>query len=379
MYTPSKRIEYLDSIRGLAALFVLLSHTVGAFAWSDNYCRFFALPFVSICFNGPEAVAMFFLLSGFVLARPYIPDESSGRVVRRIFLPTFYLRRFIRIWLPWFFVFLLSILARKLFFSQPPTVPPITAWLSHFWHAPLTLGDFLRQCVFQLHDAKRLLLNQDWSLGVELKGSILVPLFIFLSIRKRTPFLWMVSVFFLVCVGTGHYYIIFIAGVLIARFEKRLDTVFAESSPPARLGIFLVGLTFYQGLGFLTQSLGDDPWVTKVGWLITGSGCAVILISALGSSFIQKLLLHPWLVLLGRISYSVYLLQFIFILCLLPEMISLLNRLGIFQEIILCPATILTSVVATVISSLTVYRVVELPAIALGHNLTKRVQARFEK
>jgi peptidoglycan/LPS O-acetylase OafA/YrhL len=358
---------------------VLLSHTVGAFAWSDNYCRFFALPFVSICFNGPEAVAMFFLLSGFVLARPYIPDESSGRVVRRIFLPTFYLRRFIRIWLPWFFVFLLSILARKLFFSQPPTVPPITAWLSHFWHAPLTVGDFLRQCVFQLHDARKLLLNQDWSLGVELKGSILVPLFIFLSVRKRMPLLWMVAVFFLLCVGTGHYYIIFIAGVLIARFEKRLGTVFAERSLPARLGIFLAGITFYQGLGFLTQSLGDDPWGTKAGWLITGSGCAVILISALGASFIQKLLLHPWLVLLGRISYSVYLLQFVFILCLLPEIVFLLNRLGIYQEIILCPAIILTGIVATVISSMAVYRVVEIPAIALGHNLTKRVQARFEK
>jgi peptidoglycan/LPS O-acetylase OafA/YrhL len=379
MYTPSKRIEYLDSIRGLAALFVLLSHTVGAFAWPVSYGRVLTLPFISIFFNGPEAVAMFFLLSGFVLARPYIPDDPPITPVRKIFLPTFYLRRFIRIWIPWFFVFILSILARKLFFTQPPTAPPISTWLSQYWHAHLTAGDFLRQCVFQLHDPRRWLLNQDWSLGVELKGSILVPFFIFLSVRKRLPFLYLVAGYFLLLVGTGHYYIIFILGVLIARFEKRLAKLFAERARGARLAILLVGLTLYQGATFFTQLTRENPWGIKLGWLITGVGCALILVCALGSSVIQRALLHRTIVLLGRISYSLYLLQFIIILCLLPDIIWALNHFGIYANAILFPITMLASVAATVICSLAMYKFVEAPVIAFGHAATKRIQARFKK
>lgn len=37
MYSESKRVEFLDSIRGLAALFVLLSHITGTFAWPPAY------------------------------------------------------------------------------------------------------------------------------------------------------------------------------------------------------------------------------------------------------------------------------------------------------------------------------------------------------
>ena len=379
MYTPSKRIEYLDSIRGLAALFVLLSHATAAFVWPECYTKVWTVPFISICFDGPGAVAMFLLLSGFVLSRPYIPEDSRSQPVRKVFLPTFYLRRFIRIWAPWFFVFILSLLSRKLFFTQPTTVPPISRWLSQFWHAPMTVSDFLRQCIFQLHDPTKLLLIQDWSLGVELKGSILVPLFIYLSVRKRLPFLWLIAGFFLLFIATGHYYIIFIIGVLIARFEKRLMVLFTDRARGVRLVIFLAGLTLYQGLKFFPQLMGGNQWGTKLGWLISGVGCALVLICALGSSAIQRVLLHRTIVLLGRISYSLYLLQFIIILCLLPDIVYALNQLGIHANAILFPTTVLASVIATVLCSIAMYQFVEVPVIAFGHAATKRIQARFDK
>jgi hypothetical protein len=72
MYSQPKRIEFLDSIRGLAALFVLLSHTIGAFAWPASFFAMARWPFISILFDGKAAVAMFFVLSGYVLAKPYV-------------------------------------------------------------------------------------------------------------------------------------------------------------------------------------------------------------------------------------------------------------------------------------------------------------------
>jgi len=114
MYSQQKRIEYLDSIRGLAALIVLLSHVGGAFEWPGIFFAVMNWPFLYILFNGKEAVAMFFILSGYVLSKPYMDNKLTHS--RKIFLPTFYLRRFIRIWSPWFFVFIISILAQKFLF-----------------------------------------------------------------------------------------------------------------------------------------------------------------------------------------------------------------------------------------------------------------------
>jgi peptidoglycan/LPS O-acetylase OafA/YrhL len=48
MYSQPKRMEFLDSVRGLAALIVLLSHTLGVFAWTSNYLYVLDLPFVNI-------------------------------------------------------------------------------------------------------------------------------------------------------------------------------------------------------------------------------------------------------------------------------------------------------------------------------------------
>ncbi len=125
MYTETKRVEYLDSIRGLAALFVLLCHTAKAFEWPPNYVSLLNLPFVYILFDGKAAVVMFFVLSGYVLSKPYVVSPTT---TRKIFLPTFYLRRFMRIWIPWFFVFLCSLIACKIFFALPTTEPPVTKW-----------------------------------------------------------------------------------------------------------------------------------------------------------------------------------------------------------------------------------------------------------
>jgi peptidoglycan/LPS O-acetylase OafA/YrhL len=355
MYSPSKRIEFLDSIRGLAALFVLLGHTMGAFDWPASFIAKAHWPFIAILSAGVEAVAMFFLLSGYVLSKPYV---ETGPATRRIFLPTFYLRRFLRIWPPWFFAFIASIFAKNILFFHPATQPAVTSWLGRFWNAPLTVQDFFRQCVFQLHDATRLLLNQDWSLGVELKGSALIPLFLICARRKNLWLIFLVAVLLLIFAGTGHYYVTFIIGVLVAQYESYWITRVVRLGRAARAALLIGGLLLYQGYDFFLAVFQDTPSVLKYkyGWVVTAIGCALILISVLGSQTLQRTLNCKPIAFLGRISYSVYLLQFIVILCLLPPLVAMFNQLGITQPLFLFPLTMIASVAATIGGATLMYR-----------------------
>jgi peptidoglycan/LPS O-acetylase OafA/YrhL len=377
MYSPAKRIEFLDSLRGLAALFVLFGHTMGAFAWPASFLAVAHWPFLSILSQGKQAVVMFFVLSGYVLAKPYIENGAAPR--RNIFLPTFYLRRFLRIWPPWFFAFVFSLAAKKFLFFQPTTQPSISQWLAGFWQAKITAPDFFSQCIFGLHDSTRQLLNQDWSLGVELKGSALIPLFLICARRKNLALIFLIAMLSPIFVHTGHYYVTFIIGVLLAQYDSFLIARLIRLGWEARVLLFIGGLLLYQGYDFFLAVFPSSFPALKFGWVLSALGCAAILISVLGSQTMQRTLNWRPVVFLGRISYSVYLLQFIIILCLLPPLVALLNQCGITQPLVLFPATMLVSVAATFGGSALMYRFVELPVINFSHWLTKKIQVRFQK
>ena len=378
MNKEAKRVEYLDSIRGLASLFVLFSHTIGAFAWPDAISRICTLPFLIVFFDGKAAVAMFFVLSGFVLSRPYVPSEAPEKQ-RKIFLPTFYLRRITRIWLPWFFAFCLSIFCQEFCFYRVSSAPPISQWLDQFWHMPLTISDFFRQCVFLQHDSSRQLLNQDWSLGIELKGSFLIPVFLVLVRGKRLPWFMGLAGLFCVFVHTGHYYVSFMLGVLIAQYGKSLSLFWINRKRSVQIGMFLLGLSLYQSYHYIVSYFGETNQALKTGWIGTAVGCSLILLSVLNSSRLQSLLNHKPVVFIGKISHSVYLLQFIVILCLLPPAMHLLNHCGINQLTLLFALSLIFSTGITIALATLSYQFIELPAINLGHFLSKPLQCRFDK
>ena len=380
MYSQPKRIEFLDSIRGLAAVFVLLYHSV-SFQFPQGVFNFIDLPVINIFFDAGGAVAMFFVLSGFVLSRPYFLPPKPGETQRKIFLPTFYLRRFTRIWIPWFFVFCLCAVAAKYLFREYETVPAyIWSAKAQAWHLPLTLTSALRQItLMNLSDPNGPhLVSADWSLGVELKASLLIPLFVFLSKGRRIITLPLIAVLLFVLSPHG-YYVSFVLGVALARGCDYIITLVSSLPQYVEWIILAIGILLYQSRHVATDLFNLPESDRGYFWCLASVGCVMILIICLSNVGIQKVLNHGVLVFLGKISYSVYLLQFIVIFCLQPLVVHVLNSRGITQTAILLPICLGVSLFPTIALAAVTYRFVEIPAIEFGHRMTKLIQKRFLK
>lgn len=357
------RLAALDSLRGLASLSVLLGHTLSVCTWDTSYSQWFL---INNIFDGRSAVTMFFVLSGFVLTLGHL-----GNPAKPLHLIPFYARRFTRIWIPWFAFFLASLVARNLFYHIPSATSPA---LSHhqlsFWQHDLTLVDFLKQSVFQLHDHTRLLLPQDWSLGVELRASALIPIFLLL-IRRSWLALITASILILWLKPSGGcYYASFAIGLLAARVYS--------AGLGARQGLimFIAGAMLYQSR-WLYSTVYSPPEGTaeRDVWLIGALGCALVILGALKSHRMRTLLEHPLLTHLGKISYSLYLVQVIVLLCIAPWIIKGLNSLGLVSETWLQFLLLLS--VSAVCIPLAHFgeQWIEVPCIRLGKYVTRRLQS----
>ncbi len=95
----TNRLEKLEAVRGFAALYVVLFHTLPQkiYLGSINIGAIFRF--------GPEAVIVFFALSGFVIKYTY--EKSKDKSFKYYFI-----RRFIRLYIPLLFIFLLGYLLK---------------------------------------------------------------------------------------------------------------------------------------------------------------------------------------------------------------------------------------------------------------------------
>lgn len=99
MEKPKPRLERLEALRGFAALYVVLFHAL------PQKIMLFGIN-VGVLFRfGPESVIVFFVLSGFVIK--YTFEKSRDKSFKYYFT-----RRFIRLYVPLIFIFLLGYLLK---------------------------------------------------------------------------------------------------------------------------------------------------------------------------------------------------------------------------------------------------------------------------
>ena len=223
-----------------------------------------------------------------------------------------------------------------------------------------------------------MLIPQDWSLGVELRGSALIPLLLFLVRRSLPAFVGFVIVL-MIFHSTGYWYASIALGVWAAKYYHRVESSLRSLSVPLKWTILCVGVLFYESRIAASYFWERSEALEEIVWCLGSIGCVLILAASLSSRRIQARLNLPPVLLLGKISYSVYLLQFILILCLMPPLVRQLNLAGMQQAPLLLPLTLIIGVLATGVLSVFMYYAVERPSIELGRWLTKFIQGHMVK
>lgn len=150
-----------DGLRAMAALFVVMHHSGFATGYSVNgrFGEFLA--------HGDSGVSIFFLISGFLLYRPFVNAHLSGRAPMDAV--KFWWRRALRIF-PAYWIALIGI-----YF--------IFGFQKGALHTP---GDFLAYFgLTQIYDTTRFFygVNQSWSIATELSFYLFIP-FYALAIRR---------------------------------------------------------------------------------------------------------------------------------------------------------------------------------------------------
>ncbi|QVL31326.1 acyltransferase [Telmatocola sphagniphila] len=312
--TAGRHLEYLDGLRALAALYVVVHHVVLQVnpKFSSEVIPGLATYGMKLFYFGNYAVDIFIVLSGFCLMRPVV--QNGGKL--RLGAIEFYKGRCRRIVLPYLFSVALSLVLISLLIHDKT---------ERVWDKSLqvTMKSFIahlflvQDLFFEDHTINYVL----WSIAVEWRIYFLFPLLVLLW-RKigavRTTILatlssWLLFEFFREYYESGltaHYIGLFAFGMLGAKIAIPTPDYAAITAriPWRLLTIFLLG-----GLGMAQEAekLFDRKVPDYVCDYIVGLWAMVLLIlaSRREGNYLRRLLSLKPLVFLGSFAYSIYLIH----------------------------------------------------------------------
>ncbi|KAJ4393816.1 hypothetical protein N0V93_003031 [Gnomoniopsis smithogilvyi] len=231
---PLHDTAYLDGIRGIAAFIVYLHHTQIMYSYESLYGygaiagenHVLQLPFFKLLNAGPASVALFFVISGYVLSLKtltHIYENQNDKVLSS--LSSSVLRRGVRLFLPFAAISLfLAINAQTDF---PLAIPygdyhhaTFKDQMTHWWRV-------IAMTVNPLHSTDppywpTAYLAAAWTLPIEFNGSMIIYMMLLaLSQAKRwihALVVFVVGVYWPLSIGDAHspYTAMFCAGLLMA-------------------------------------------------------------------------------------------------------------------------------------------------------------------
>ncbi len=312
----------MEGLRGLASIIVVLSHFVvffypSLYTGDPSEARFVSkLDIViagtplNLIYNGNFAVCIFFLLSGYVLSYKFFRTNDYEHVISGAF------RRYFRLLIPVLAINIVTFVLMKenLFFNkQVGNLTGSTWWLNQQWSFAPTVSNLLRESFLGVFFLQADNYNPaQWTMMYELLGSYLVFAILALFGRyKNRNFVY----FILCCVFFQTYFLAFIAGLIICDLNIN---GFIEAFSKKAFKWVLIGLIFgsypagmdvsntiYRIFDF--SAVYDAPIIYNLPlfYHILGSVCFFLVL--INSERLQRFFSAKPLLLLGRMSFSIYL------------------------------------------------------------------------
>lgn len=388
-------LEWLNGLRGIAALQVVLLHFFAyfypAFAGTGTNGRyaeagvsFYQSPFFFLL-DGYTAVHLFFIMSGFVLAKAFENDQRSfsGKIAKRS----------IRLALP---AAMATFLSYSLF-AAAPTLSQLTYqitqsnWQNDIFHLKLDpvrmAKEILISNVFFGYQGISILKTTPiadllqplttsgnaptWTLHIEFWGSML--LLALSSAKNSLPKKYYTIIIFTLILTAGtSFYILFLAGFLSYQFRNQLSEKKYFGVTLIAVGILFSYLIPKESLEILFKISSKTPFLHSENptELIRTLSASLIFWGILQSGQAKRALelkIFRWL---GKISFSLYLVHF-----------SLLFTLGAFVMLSsspfigYLPSSIVTFFIFATVSILfasAFERWIDRPAILLSRRFTTR-------
>ena len=344
----SKFDPRLESLRGLAALAVVVAHSMGvlkvdglAAHWklplTEQSPASFKLLTLSAIFNPGGAVVLFFVLSGFVLSLSWTAQAPV----------TYFARRLTRLLPPmWASIF---VSAAILYLFPPIPSTHLAEWATHAFLNPslrsLASNLILKQCGIN---------GVTWTMYVEIIGSAFIPIAIYARGKIAVALLIFTSALAIFAhqSHTLSYLVCFQFGVLLARREPAIHTSWAWLA----IIIFIF-----------------DRFCVQTGGSSTLLNClaSYILIAAIRRGAWSNLLNSKALRFVGKVSFSLYLFHPI-ILFIISRNANKFAETGILPHLLIMAITIPASLLLAGFA----YHTFEKPSINFGKKIAIWINLR---
>ncbi|WP_339271136.1 acyltransferase [Paenibacillus sp. FSL K6-1330] len=313
------KIVYLDGLRGLAALIVVVSHFFQVFAPSvfegRKEIEHFAFegiaartPF-NLLFNGNFSVCLFFVLSGYVLSYRFFQTGD------RLIIYSSAIRRYFRLAAPALVSVFLAYLIIVLDLGAYDKIRGMTlSSMPDPFMASDNLLVMLKEGLFHIFFTYGSQYNPVlWTMTYELFGSFLIFGFLVLCGRRVIRY---AAYVLLIYVFNDSYYLGFVLGMLLADLKHSDRDWLSYFNAPwmtfiwITVGIYLGSYPYLDPEGTIYSILvwESDGFEFFAFYHVIGS--FLILIALLNSRWLQALFHHKLFAYLGKISFSLYLLHF---------------------------------------------------------------------
>ena len=301
--TANKRLLFLDSSRGLAALVVLFSHFQLTLLPQLNNSWLLKTPF-HLMLDGTSAILYFFILSGFVLTLSIKSDEKISFESYMKFITL----RIFRIYPAFIFTLLFSYVVIHNLEPGP------TTWLSQYWKTQYDFHSLVKQAALIVrlpNDPLLRLIPQDWTLSIEIALSMILPLLVF-TFRKKSTFFLIVIYLLVQFLKIDPFIFDFCLGIFMACNLDALKNIWANNKYKIYLLSFAFSLISADFAFPNLMKVTDIILIHHKSW-----GLAIILWAIISSVKIQRFLTFKPMIFLGKISYSFYLLHLIILFIIL--------------------------------------------------------------